>query len=95
MFLYNTTSKNQNCEGIFALLAAFLCLSTNCSSHMFETMSSVLSMEGQTIHSSSASGGSAWHFKAAAMLAMVTSTSLSLMEEKRTPGRLQSYFKFS
>jgi hypothetical protein len=62
---------------------------------MFETMSSVLSMEGQTIHGSSASSGSALHFKAAAMLAMVTWTSLSSMEEKRTPGQLQLYFKFS
>jgi hypothetical protein len=58
---------------------------------MFKTMFYVVSMEGQTIHGSSTLGGSTWHFKATAMSAMVT---LSSMEEKRTPSRLQSYFKF-
>ena len=62
---------------------------------MSETMSSIVSMEGQTIHGLSASGGFAWHFKIAAMSAIITSTSLSSMEETRMSGRLQSYFRFS
>jgi hypothetical protein len=62
--------------------------------HICETMSFVVSMEVQTIHGSP-SGGSAWHFKIATMSVTVTSMSSSSIEEKRVPGRLQPYFKFS
>jgi hypothetical protein len=94
-FFYRTTSTNQSFGGIFALLVAFWCLFAYCPSHMSETISSIVSKEGQTIHGSFASRGSSWHFKTAAMSAMVTSTSLSSMEETRTSGRLQLYFRFS
>jgi hypothetical protein len=89
-FFCSTTSTNQSWGGIFALLAAFLCLSAYCPSHILETMSFKVSMGGggQSIHGSSALGGSWGHFKTVAMLAIVTSKSLSSMEETRTSGRL-------
>ena len=94
-FLCSTTSTNQSFGGIFVLLAALLCLSAYCPSHMSEMMSSIVSMEGKKIHGLSALGGSTWHFKTAAMSATGTSTSLSSIEETRMSGRSQSYFKFS
>jgi hypothetical protein len=57
-FFCSTTSANQSLGGIFALLTGFLCLSGYCPSHTSETMSSKVSMEGQSIHGSSAFDGS-------------------------------------